>query len=90
MGNFYITPKPKTIIILVSRYKVYKIVTKTEAEAALLRTFESNENFDFWSSINKVGKPISVMVAPNAQSQFEFILKTTKMHFSVEIEDVER
>jgi murein tripeptide amidase MpaA len=70
-------------------YKVYKVVPKTEIENVYLNSLASSADFDFWSTINKVGNPVTVMASPKVQRMFEDYLKTNNLEYNVEIENVE-
>ncbi|KAJ3629057.1 hypothetical protein MTP99_013480 [Tenebrio molitor] len=71
-------------------YKVYKIFAKTESENVFLRHLESDPRYDFWSRINKVGKPVTVMASPEVQNELEQYLLSHKMDHSLEIDNVQR
>lgn len=48
-----------------------------------------NKEYDFWSKINKVGHPVTVMVSPKVRHEFEAYLTENKIPFNVQIENVE-
>jgi hypothetical protein len=66
------------------------VVPKTEIENVYLNSLASSADFDFWSTINKVGNPVTVMASPKVQRMFEDYLKTNNLEYNVEIENVER
>ncbi|EFA09249.1 carboxypeptidase B [Tribolium castaneum] len=69
-------------------YKVYKFVTKTHLQNVYLQSLEAIPDFDFWSKINTVGNPVTVMVPPRFQTKIEDYLKLNNLEFSIEIENV--
>jgi hypothetical protein len=69
---------------------VYKISAKTESENVFLRHLESDPRYDFWSRINKVGKPVTVMASPEVQNELEQYLLSHKIDHSLEIDNVQR
>ncbi|RZC35010.1 Peptidase M14 and/or Propep M14 domain containing protein [Asbolus verrucosus] len=70
-------------------YTVYEVTAKNEATNEFLRHLQSNKEFDFWSKINKVGKPVSVMTSPKVQNEFEKYLSSHGIEYRVQIEDVQ-
>ncbi|KAJ3660729.1 hypothetical protein Zmor_005165 [Zophobas morio] len=71
-------------------YKVYKVTAKTEAENDFLRELELNPEFDFWSKVNKIGKPVTIMASTSVQSEFEQSLLRNEIDYSVEIQNVQK
>ncbi|KAJ3660726.1 hypothetical protein Zmor_005162 [Zophobas morio] len=70
-------------------YKVYKLVPQTEVQRAYLNSLAASPDFDFWSKIDRLGNPVTVMVSPRWQRRFEGHLKVNNIDYEVVIEDVE-
>ncbi|KAJ8922112.1 hypothetical protein NQ315_004046 [Exocentrus adspersus] len=70
-------------------YKVYQVTPRTRVEADLLREFEEDIHFDFWSEIRAVDFPVDIMVAPGAQEEFEDFLDNQNLEYTTIIENVE-
>lgn len=77
-------------LFLYFRYKVYNAFPKNELENSYLQELEKNPQFDFWSKINKAGNPVSIMVPPKFQEEFENYLTVHDINFETIIENVER
>ena len=69
---------------------MYKVTAKTEAENDFLRELELNPEFDFWSKVNKIGKPVTIMASTSVQIEFEQSLLRNEIDYSVEIQNVQK
>ncbi|EFA01359.1 carboxypeptidase A [Tribolium castaneum] len=69
-------------------HKVYKLYPTTPAHNEFLTSLKSTE-FDFWSPINNVGKPVTVMASPQVQKKFEKKLKKHKISYELEIDNLQ-
>lgn len=78
------------IVIILIRYKVYRVTPKTNAHAQILKIFEKDVNFDFWSPLRGLNQPIDVMVPPGYQKMFGHLMAFHKFESSVLIENVEK
>lgn len=54
-----------------------------------MASLAENESFDFWSALRYDGKPIDVMVKPEAQEMFTFVLNFSGIKYNILIENVE-
>ncbi|XP_018567135.1 carboxypeptidase B-like [Anoplophora glabripennis] len=72
-----------------SGYKVYQVTPKSLYEAYILKEFEHDEHFDFWTEIRSINLPVDIMVSPLAQNNFEAIMKSANIDYFVNIDDVE-
>lgn len=70
-------------------YKVYKVFAESPEHSLFLRNLEVNPKYDFWSEVNRRGKPVSVMVAPEEQAIFEKNLSNENLTHLIEINNVE-
>lgn len=55
-----------------------------------MRILNSKPSYDFWSDINTLGDPISVMVSPNKQQHFEEMLHLQNVTYFTKIQDVQQ
>ncbi|KAF5301248.1 hypothetical protein FQR65_LT00948 [Abscondita terminalis] len=69
-------------------YKVYRLKLKNQAQANALIKLMDDPYIDFWSSLKDIHRPVDVMVHPNAQTTFTWILKLNKIDHEVLISDV--
>lgn len=88
--NFLRTIMTKFIKLYIRRYKVYKVTSKTEVENEYLKALQQNSEYDFWSKLNKVGHPVTIMASPKVQDEFEAYLTENNIPFNLEIENVEK
>lgn len=65
------------------------MIPSTVSEANILKQFEDDENFDFWSEIRSLNSPVDIMVSPKAQLDFENFLDIEGIDYTIFIEDVE-
>lgn len=65
------------------------MVPETLDAAKILKQFEDDTNFDFWSEVRGINLPVDVMVSPIAQEDFEEFLNIENIDYSVLVEDVE-
>lgn len=65
------------------------MVPKTLDEAKILKEFEDDVNFDFWSDIRALNLPVDIMVSPVAQGDFENFLSSENIDYTTLIDDVE-
>ncbi|KAJ8950620.1 hypothetical protein NQ318_010819 [Aromia moschata] len=84
-----VTDNTTTISTVSEEYKVYKVIPKSLDEAKLLMEFQNDENFDFWSDLRTLDRPVDIMVTPMAQLRFVDILKSENIEYSVHIDNVE-
>lgn len=68
---------------------MYKVTPKNDVQALLLKSFEINEDYDFWSELRRPGHDTSIMVAPNAQESFKGFLDDNGIPYETVIENVE-
>lgn len=71
-------------------YKVYSVTPKTQSDTEFLAAYDGLAGFDFWEEINKVAKPIRIMVAPSNINAFEDALRANKMTYNLIIDNVEK
>lgn len=70
-------------------YKVYKVSPLNDIQALLIKTFEGNDEYDFWSSPRRAGHDTTVMVTPSEQENFKSILNSYEIPYKTLIENVE-
>ncbi|KAJ8922113.1 hypothetical protein NQ315_004047 [Exocentrus adspersus] len=70
-------------------YKLYKVVPKTYSQAQLLKEFENDENFDFWTDVRFLNTPVDIMISSQGQNKFNHVLKKENIDYSVLVEDLE-
>lgn len=64
-------------------------MTKSDQEQQVLKILKSKPFYDFWSDINTLGDPVSVMVSPKNQQAFESLLKVQNITYSTKIQNVQ-
>jgi len=69
-------------------FKSYEIVPKTKAQMDVLKAFNGNPAYDFWSKPRLLNKKVVVMVNPWHQRYFERVLKKHGFDYSVLIGNV--
>ncbi|KAJ8970943.1 hypothetical protein NQ317_008290 [Molorchus minor] len=72
-----------------STYKVYQVIPKSLSEAKLLKEYENDGDFDFWSDVRELNLPVDVMVSPSSQHEFEQTLDTENLDYDILIENVQ-
>uniref|UniRef100_V5GRX6 Zinc carboxypeptidase A 1 n=1 Tax=Anoplophora glabripennis TaxID=217634 RepID=V5GRX6_ANOGL len=70
-------------------YKAYSVTPKTLGQAKILKEFEDDEHFDFWSEFRALNSSVDVMVSPKAQLDFENFLSSEGIDYTIFIENVE-
>lgn len=68
---------------------MYQVTPDSLDEANTLKQFENDEHFDFWSDIRFLSLPVDIMVSPLGQNNFETVLKSTNIDYSISIDNVE-
>ncbi|KAL7306787.1 hypothetical protein TKK_0001149 [Trichogramma kaykai] len=72
-------------------YKVFRVVPKSTDELELLKHLENyNGQYSYWSSPNKVGHAVDIMVSPQSQSDFVNLMSSSNVHYHTYIENVQR
>lgn len=71
-------------------YKVYKLFPKSKLHNKYLTSLKSNDEYDFWSEINKVKKPVTLMVSPKVQNNFELNLTKLELKYELLINNLQR
>lgn len=71
------------------RFKVYQVTPKTVSQALILKEFENDENFDYWTEIRSPNLPVDIMVSPLSQNNFETIMRNENIDYRISVDDVE-
>lgn len=53
-----------------------------------MRIFQNNKEYDFWSKLNKVGRPVTIMASSRVQNEFEEYLAQHEIIYEIEIDNV--
>ncbi|KAJ8950618.1 hypothetical protein NQ318_010817 [Aromia moschata] len=86
----YILTDSKTVLLLIFySYKVYQVTPRSMEEADIVKQFENDDNFDFWSDLRAINASIDIMVTPAAQDEFETLLETYNIDNMILINNVE-
>ncbi|GAB0100028.1 zinc carboxypeptidase-like [Sergentomyia squamirostris] len=71
-------------------YKVLTVSVENEDQLKFLRELERKSlDYDFWTSVNKVGQSVDVMVPPHKFADFEEITRDWNFKVSTKISDVQ-
>lgn len=62
---------------------------KTVSQALILKEFENDENFDYWTEIRSPNLPVDIMVSPLSQNNFETIMRNENIDYRISVDDVE-
>lgn len=62
----------------------------TESHVQIINELETREELDFWSDLPRNGGSVDVMVQPTDQDEFEELLNSNELQFTVMIEDVQK
>ena len=68
--------------------QTYTTTVETEQQGRTLLSIGENFKIDFWSAV-RVGRNVTMMVAPEHIKRFTSQLDSAKIHYSVTSEDVE-
>lgn len=68
---------------------MYDVTPQKEIQMDILRIFEDNQDFDFWSELRRPGYATTIMVSPNVHDEFLAILDANEIPHEMIIEDVE-
>lgn len=70
------------------QYKVFMVNPDNEKKVDLLVSLQENVGVDFWDSINRVGKPVRVMITPDNVESFERTLGKYQINYDIIIGNV--
>ncbi|KAJ8932657.1 hypothetical protein NQ314_014534 [Rhamnusium bicolor] len=76
-------------IVSYDGYKVYRLIVTTSAEIDLLSELRNDQRIDFWSRHRIPNVPVDAMVPPDAQTEFETLLKINAITYEVIINNFE-
>jgi len=70
-------------------YRVYRVTPRADRNIMSLQLLQETNDYDFWSDISLVGRPVDIMVAPHLFSRFAEFMRDHNLEHFVMIENVQ-
>lgn len=71
-------------------FKVYNVIPINEKEVKLLTDLSQNGHYSFWTDRIQENYEVKIMVKPEKQWEFEYLLKSEGVYINMVIDDVQK